>query len=297
MCVLSVWEAVRFGPNLGPIVSDYKRPCWFLPYLFSLSLGHLGRQDMGNKPPEATHVDGRNILFLRQKEFNWGCRAQLCPKPKVSLFQDQNMDAGGQPATIVIVRQFLVDGAVLTLYYQPWRRFYQSNLPRSFVQQAEPEGLCYKDNRIISPVFMDISVSRRLSHILCRRGVDIVDRRGSPCDAFDQVTVQWHWVVPSPLSTSAPLPLSYKHLSLCVVLAAMSFSQHLARRGWEEGREREKRRLFPAANDGRFIKRAKAFWEAGPSTLPPPCASGSLSRGVGSKPPHHHLSQPSALSL
>lgn len=71
---------------------------------------------MGNKPPEATHVDSRNLLFLQQEEFNSGCRGQVCPKPKLSLFQNQNTPlARRQPATTVIVSQFPADGAVFTL--------------------------------------------------------------------------------------------------------------------------------------------------------------------------------------
>lgn len=65
---------------------------------------------------------------------------------------------------------FFVDGAVFTSSCRTQRRFPQSALQPCFVRQAEPKtGLCHKDNGIISPVFMDISVSRRLSHILCRR--------------------------------------------------------------------------------------------------------------------------------
>lgn len=56
-----------------------------------------------------------------------------------------------------------------------------------------------------------------------------------------------------------------------MVLAAMCFSQHLARRGREEG-EVEKRRPFQARNDGRFIKRSRALLRGRPLRAPPtPC--------------------------
>lgn len=58
----------------------------------------------------AIHVDSRNLLFLLQEEFSWGCRGQVCPKPKLSLFQNQNtLLARLQSATTVIVSFLLME--------------------------------------------------------------------------------------------------------------------------------------------------------------------------------------------
>lgn len=87
------------------------------------------------------------------------------------------------------------------------------------------------------------------------------------------------------LPVSPTLPLSYEHLSLCVVLAAMCFSQHLARRGREEGRGREKGAFFQQRMTDALLKEPRPFEGPAPSAPPPLCASGPLSRGVGSNPP------------
>lgn len=70
MCGLSVWEAMRVGPSQEPIVSDYKRQCWFLPYLFSLSVGPLGHEDMD---------------IHHQKQHTWTAETFYSPPKRKSL--------------------------------------------------------------------------------------------------------------------------------------------------------------------------------------------------------------------
>lgn len=72
------------------------------------------------------------------------------------------------------------------------------------------------------------------------------------------------------LYVSPTLPLSYKHLSLCVVLAAMCFSQHLARRGREEGRSREKGAFFRQQMTDALLKEPGPFERPAPSRCPHP---------------------------
>lgn len=105
------------------------------PHLFSFSLGSLGHQDMGNKPPEAAHLDSRSLLFRQQEELKSRCRGHVCPQPKSTCCWLW------QPATTVIVSMFLAEGAVFTSC-GTWRSFYQSALQLSSVQQAEPKRVC-----------------------------------------------------------------------------------------------------------------------------------------------------------
>lgn len=103
-----------------------------------------------------------------------------------------------------------------------------------------------EDHGIICHVFMDVSVGGPLPHILWQQS-------SHRCPNLILWTGEESHVMFLPRSRSSGtewcvafflhcplLPLSYKHLSLCMVLAAMCFSQHLARRGREEGRGREK---------------------------------------------------------
>ena len=165
--------------------------------------------------------------------------------------------------------------------------------------QAEPKGgLCQscgplfeEDHRIICHVFMDIGVRSPLRHILWQRS--------SPhCPNSILWTGEPSHVMFLPRSRSSGtekcvafflhcplLPLSYKHLSLCMVLAAMCFSQHLARRRERGGERQRKGGLFKQGMTDALLKEAGPFERLAPPCSPHPHVSGPLSRGGGSNPP------------
>lgn len=112
--------------------------------------------------------------------------------------------------------------------------------------------------------------------------LESVDRTGLPRDIFARVMVQWYWLVYSFCCAPSFLPFSELHLSLCMVLAAMCFSQRSSRRGREEGSgalsSEEWRTLY--------LKRQGLLrgWPLSASPLIPH-VSGPLSLGGGRPPP------------
>lgn len=149
-----VWQAEERQPTANVRVDSS-------PHLFSFSLGSLGLQDrpINHQKQHTCSVVTFNYADKRSS-------SQVVQKARLSLTHIHTPLAlttcnrhECQPVScwcsrlhfLWDLKKFLSISSSAELCSAGWTK----------------EGLCHKDNRIISPVFMDISVSRRLSHILC----------------------------------------------------------------------------------------------------------------------------------